>query len=297
MNRTASAHPLRETEQAGLTSVFASHTTSRAREVEVKWRWPITLALLSTVPSFYVELLHVSPTLFAVLSYLLAAGTMGGALLHVGLRSGNLRAHLRANSFDLLLCAGLVAAAMLPPSAASEAALWFRVVVGFFTMSRMFWAAHYVITRGGTLYRLIAALLVLLLCGLGFWWLEPTTPTFGDALWLAFTTAATVGYGDMVPTTPASKIFAVFVVFLGVGAITLVAAGIASAWIATEERHIEREILDDLHRQLRAVHAELASLRAALPAPAEDLPASARSDDARGPASQPPARPKRVHEP
>ena len=106
---------------------------------------------------------------------------------------------------------------------------------------------------------------MLVLCGLGFWWIEPTTPTFGDALWLAFTTAATVGYGDSVPTTPASKIFAVFVVFLGVGAITLVAAAIASAWIATEERHIEREILDDLHKQLGALRAELAALREALP--------------------------------
>ena len=27
-------------------------------------------------------------------------------------------------------------------------------MVGFFTLVRMFWAAHYVITRGGTLYRL-----------------------------------------------------------------------------------------------------------------------------------------------
>jgi len=152
-------------------------------------------------------------------------------------------------------------AAMLPPSSASQAALWFRVVVGFFTMSRMFWAAHYVVTRGGTLYRLIAALTVLLLCGLGFWWIEPTTPTFGEALWLAFTTAATVGYGDLVPTTPASRIFAVFVVFLGVGAITLVAAGIASAWIASEERSIEREVLDDLHKQMRLLHVELAALR------------------------------------
>jgi voltage-gated potassium channel len=265
MDSRASAKPLRTTEQAGLGSVFAAHTSHRARVVELKWRWPITLALLSTVPSFYVELLHESPPLFAVLSYLLAALTMAGALLHVGLRSGNLRAHLRANSFDLLLCAGLVAAALLPPSAASEAALWFRVVVGFFTMSRMAWAAHYVITRGSTLYRLVAALLVLLLCGLGFWWLEPTTPTFGDALWLAFTTAATVGYGDSVPTTAASRIFAVFVVFLGVGAITLVAAGIASAWIATEERSIEREILADLHKQIGALREELAALRQALP--------------------------------
>jgi voltage-gated potassium channel len=271
------------TEQAGLTSVFAADSSQRARAVELKWRWPITLALLSTVPSFYVELLHATPPLLAVLSYLLAAGTMAGALLHVGQRSGNLRAHLRANSFDLLLCAGLVAAAMLPPSSGSEAALWFRVVVGFFTMSRMFWAAHYVVSRGGTLYRLIAALLVLALCGLGFWWLEPTTPTFGDALWLAFTTAATVGYGDSVPTTPASKIFAVFVVFLGVGAITLVAAGIASAWIATEERSIEREILADLHAQLGALRAELAAVREAVvqaEAPARGARAAAASPSA-----------------
>jgi len=289
MTRIPSANPLRAPEQAGLSSVFASQTTARARAVDVKWRWPITLALLSTVPSFYVELLHESSPLFAVLSYLLAALTMGGALLHVGLRSGNLRAHLRANSFDLLLSAGLVAAALLPPSSASEPALWFRLVVGVFTMSRMFWAAHYVVTRGGTLYRLIAALLVLMLCGLGFWWLEPTTPTFGDALWLAFTTAATVGYGDLVPTTPASRIFAVGVVFLGVGAITLVAAGIASAWIATEERSIEREILADLHKQIGALREELAAMRTALAADDAAPATAARRNvsSSREPAAEP----------
>ena len=250
--------------QIGLTSRFATETRPQARRVDLLWRWPTMLALLSTVPSFYVELLKPSPPLIAVLSYVLAAAVMAAALLHVGWRSGNLKAHLRANGFDLVLCAGLLIAAALPPSAESEPALWLRLVVGFFTMARMFWAAHYVVTRGGTLYRLIAALLVLVLCGLGFWWIEPTTPTFGDALWLAFTTAATVGYGDSVPTTPASKIFAVFVVFLGVGAITLVAAAIASAWIATEDRHIEREILDDLHKQLGGVRAELAALREAV---------------------------------
>ena len=258
--------PLRNTPgQAGLTTVYASHTPAHAREVERRWRWPTMLVLLSTVPSFYEQLLESTAPLFAVLSYVLASLTMAAALLHVGWRSGHLMAHIRANFFDVLLCLGLLVAAALPPSAGSQAALWFRVVVGFFTMSRMFWAAHYLVTRGGTLYRLIAVLLVLLLCGLGFWWLEPTTPTFGDALWLAFTTAATVGYGDSVPTTPASKIFAVFVVFLGVGAITLVAAAIASAWIATEERTIEREILHDLHKQIGSLRAELAALREAVP--------------------------------
>ena len=128
-------------------------------------------------------------------------------------------------------------------------------------------AWHYLWSRplAAVLNLLLLSLGVLGLCGAGFWWLEPRTPTFGDGLWLAFTTAATVGYGDSVPTTPASKIFAVLVVFLGVGAITLVAASIASAWIAGEERQIEREILDDLHRQLTAMRQEMAVLRASLP--------------------------------
>jgi voltage-gated potassium channel len=260
----------------GFISRFAKETLPQARQVERLWRWPTMLALLCTVPSFYVELMQPSPPLIAVLTYVLAAAVMAAALLHTGWRSGDLKAHLRANSFDLALCAGLLVASALPPSASSTPALLLRLAVGFFTMARMFWAAHYVITRGGTLYRLCAALLVLLLCGLGFWWLEPTTPTLADGLWLAFTTAATVGYGDSVPTTPASKIFAVFVVFLGVGAITLVAAAIASAWIASEERDVEREILHDLRKQLASVHAEIAALRADIRSPGTPGEASER---------------------
>ena len=93
-----------------------------------------------------------------------------------------------------------------------------------------------------------------------------------------------------MPTTPASRIFAVGVVFLGVGAITLVAAGIASAWIATEERSIEREILTDLHKQLSALREELAALREALLAAAQTAAASPGAAPG-GDAGQPPAGP------
>jgi voltage-gated potassium channel len=86
----------------------------------------------------------------------------------------------------------------------------------------------------------------------------------------------------LTPTTPASRIFAVGVVFLGVGAITLVAAGIASAWIATEERTIEREILSDLHKQLGALREELAALRETMAADGASQAAAAR------PAAAPP---------
>jgi voltage-gated potassium channel len=77
------------------------------------------------------------------------------------------------------------------------------------------------------------------------------------------------------------------VVFLGVGAITLVAAGIASAWIATEERTIEREILSDLHKQIAALRAEIAALREAMPADNAPPSAAGRPARSREPAEEP----------
>jgi voltage-gated potassium channel len=142
-------------------------------------------------------------------------------------------------------------------------------VVSLLALVRMLWALQHLVTRGGVTYLLLLSLGVVGLCGVGFWWLEPTVATLPDGLWLAFTTAATVGYGDVVPTTLASKIFAVFVVLLGFGVLTMVTAAIATTWIETEERRIEREILHDLRQQLGTVRAELAALRAEIRAEAQ----------------------------
>ena len=137
-------------------------------------------------------------------------------------------------------------------------------------LMRMVWGLQHLITRGGLAYLMLLAMAMLGLCGVGFWWLEPSVHSLGDGLWLAFTTAATVGYGDVVPTTPASRIFAVFVVLLGFGMLSTVTAAIAAMWVETEERRIEREILRDLRSEIDRLRGELAALRgevtASLPA-------------------------------
>jgi voltage-gated potassium channel len=165
-----------------------------------------------------------------------------------------------------LLVAGLLASAALPPSSDSSAALGLRLLVALATLARMTWMLRHLVTQGSVAYLLALALALLGLCGLGFWWLEPGAETLADGLWLAFTTAATVGYGDIVPTTPASKIFSVFVVLLGYGVLSVVTASIAAIWVETEERRIEREILRNLHRELQALRAEVSALRVALKA-------------------------------
>ena len=244
----------------------------RGRTIEQRWRWPTVLALALTVPAFYVELLRAAPQALATLAYALSALTLAAALLHTGWRSQRLAQHLAANPLDLALVAGLLLAAVLPPSSTSAGALSLRLVVAFMTLLRMVWSLQHLLTRGGLGYMLLSSALILGLCGVGFWWLEPRAETLGDGLWLAFTTAATVGYGDIVPSTPASKIFSVFVVMLGFGVLSLVTAAIATRWIETEERIIEREILRDMHRQMDALHHEIVALRHELVQVRETVP-------------------------
>lgn len=233
----------------------------RARLIEHRWRWPGVLAIATTIPAFYVELLRVVPPLLSALAYAGAAAVIALALAHTAWHSGKPRQHLGGNALDLILVMGMFGAALAPPSSVSNPALVLRLAVAFLSLVHLVWSMQHLITRGGLAWMVLISVLVLGLCGVGFWWLEPRTATLADALWLAFTTAATVGFGDIYPTTPASKIFSVFVVLFGYGVLSLVTAAIATHWVETEERLIEREILRDMHRQMDELRREIAQLR------------------------------------
>ena len=116
---------------------------------------------------------------------------------------------------------------------------------------------RHLITRRGLTYSLALCLLILGVGGLGFWLVEPDVHSFSDGLWLAFTTAATVGYGDLVPTTMLSRGFAVVVVLLGLAVLSLVTASVAAMLVENEERQMEGDLL----HELSALRAEVQNLR------------------------------------
>ncbi len=117
-------------------------------------------------------------------------------------------------------------------------------------------------------YSLLLAVAILGLGGVGFWLIDPRIETLTDGLWLAFTTAATVGYGDHVPSTLGSKLFSVGVVLLGLAVLSLVTASLSALLlqreVQAEERQIERDLLREIHRlqqQVQALHQEVQALR------------------------------------
>jgi voltage-gated potassium channel len=114
--------------------------------------------------------------------------------------------------------------------------------------------------RRGLWYSLALCLVILLIGGVGFWALEPGIDTFQDGLWLAFTTAATVGYGDTVPQTLAGRSFAVMVVLLGLAVLSLVTASLAALFVERDVEADERQIEVDLLREIRALRHQVNAL-------------------------------------
>lgn len=221
------------------------------------------VALLGTIPAFYLAMLS-SQRIVAVILYLAAFMASAFATWTDAVAAHKHPASSRdrhgQRQLGMLLSMSLLLSAVLPQGDQPDL-LILRLGTAALVILRWGEAILPSSWRGGLPHLLGLGIGVLSLCGLGFWWLEPRVHTFGDGLWLAFTTAATVGYGDIVPSTPASKIFAVFVVLTGFAVLSLVTASIAAVWVQTEERKIEHEILRDLHRELRGLRDEVAAMR------------------------------------
>ncbi|MFM0502709.1 potassium channel family protein [Paraburkholderia caffeinilytica] len=226
------------------------------------WRWLQWIlfgSCLLAIPAFYLELAVDSPMLHQMgrLLYVCMATGFATPLAWMAHLSRKPRRFLMRNRYDVLIAAGAgasVAWGVMPWSSLEwvlrilfMGLVAARVVVslrGFFSPNRLF-------------LLLATAAALLASAGAGFYWLEPGVHTYAEGVWLAFESSATVGYGDMAPTTPASRVFAAFVVLLGYGLLSLVFASIAAIFVEQEERLLRRE----MHRDIKTLQAEIASLR------------------------------------
>ncbi|HTS54211.1 MAG TPA: ion channel [Burkholderiales bacterium] len=109
---------------------------------------------------------------------------------------------------------------------------------------------------GGLPYVFGLAMVAFLAAGAGFYWLEPTVHSYAEGLWLAFVTGATVGYGDIVPTNTAARLFAVLIVLVGLTMFSLVTASLAAFFVGEDEKLLRRQT----HRDIQHVKQDMARL-------------------------------------
>jgi len=99
---------------------------------------------------------------------------------------------------------------------------------------------------------------------------ESSINTPEEALWWAFVTVTTVGYGDFYPVTSLGRIVAVMLMVSGVGLFGSFAAYIGSLFVAdkseedSREQQADREVMNRLLAQVENLTREVQSLRAQL---------------------------------
>jgi voltage-gated potassium channel len=86
--------------------------------------------------------------------------------------------------------------------------------------------------------------------------------TVGDALWWGIVTLTTVGYGDIVPKTPAGRFCGVAIMITGIAVLGILAGSLSSLF--NLEPIPEDKPADDGAAAERSVPAELAMLQAQL---------------------------------
>ncbi|WP_342768382.1 ion transporter [Kushneria sinocarnis] len=100
----------------------------------------------------------------------------------------------------------------------------------------------------------------------------PQSPieTAGDALWWAFVTITTVGYGDYYPVTTAGRVIAVFLMIAGVGLFGSFAAYVSSLYVSEEsedddrQHRASREMIRHLNHRVEELTEEVRGLRSEL---------------------------------
>lgn len=101
---------------------------------------------------------------------------------------------------------------------------------------------------------------------------EKDFPTFGDGVWWAIVTLATVGYGDIVPTTMTGRIVGSGLILFGITFLSFLTAIVTSLFVSTEQEErgaAERADRDEDQAETRALLLQLDRRLAAIEAKLE----------------------------
>jgi voltage-gated potassium channel len=259
-----------------------------AHHWQARLHWLMVAIALMSVPAYLLATAELNPVwheVSSVLDFVIVVAFAAELVWMMHVSSHPWR-YFFENWLNVVIIAGAAAAAF---GAATE---WIAVVramraaVALLVVLRAAAEFRFLFTRKGAPMLLGLAFLTMLALGALFFWLDPAIKTFWDGLWLAFITGATVGYGDVVPTTAGTRILAVLTVLIGVALMTLFTANVVTFFIGGEETRNRESLQHDivrlraqieklldaeelritleLHREIRALRGDLAEVRGEL---------------------------------
>lgn len=253
------------------------HDHQEAYVWEQRLHWVMVAIALLAIPAFYLEMQRSSDPLHSFgweldLFIFLAFSLETVWMLHVCRQKW---LYLRYNWLNVLIILASGLSLVGVPGEWLPLVRTLRIAYVALAVARMVASMRLLLSARAVPYAFVLGIVTMLVAGAGFYWLEPTIHSFGEGLWLAFITGATVGYGDFVPTTTAARFFAVIMVVVGFTVFSLVTASISAFFVGEDEKKTRRE----MHHEMQELRREIAELRALLHAQVQEQSGSQKDKD------------------
>jgi len=238
------------------------HDSPRAYVWERRLHWVMVVVALLALPAFYLEALQSSAPLQHIgweldMLIFLAFSLETAWMLYL---CYDKLAYLKYNWLNALIIGASGLGLIGLPSEWLPLVRLLRVAYVALVVARLLASVRTLLSTNAIPYAFILGIVTLTAAGAGFYSLEPTIHSFGEGLWLAFITGATVGYGDFVPTIAATRIIAVIMVFVGFAVFSLVTASISALFVGEDEKRLRRE----MHHNIEELRREIAEMRTEL---------------------------------
>ena len=270
----------------------------RAHLWQQRLHWAMVIVALMGVPAYLLDSAQQSELSHRIAGFLdlfILVAFAAELVWMLCISSFPLR-YLLENWLNVVIIAGAAAAVLGSDTGWVAIVRGMRVAIAVLVVVRTAAEFHILFTRRGAPLLVGAGVITMLFSGAVFYWLDPNIESYGDGLWLAFITGTTVGYGDLVPSTGATRMFAAVIVLAGGALIALFTANIVAFFIGRDDTRLREDLHHDiielrkenarllaaeewrlsleLDVQLKGLHDEVAALRRDLSALHANLPAT-----------------------
>ena len=214
----------------------------RAARAQQLFEWPIVVAALLVIPAIVIEQSSLGEpwdTVATVINWVTWLVFLAELVVMLILVSDR-RLYVRKNLWDVALV--VLTPPILPPGLQALRALRILRVLRLERVARF---GRRAFSLNGLRYAALIALLAALGGGAAFEALESQQhpkPGFFDGIWWSVSTMTTVGYGDVIPHTTASRMLAMALMLTGIGFVALLTGAIAERFLSPEVREVQEEL-------------------------------------------------------
>lgn len=239
---------------AGLAGVDAAE-----REVARRWaqrlEWPMLLIALWIPVQWYLEEIQVLSFMESRIADVIVWSAFVFETVLLSSLVQYKKHYLLHNWMNLaIICAGVFIIWGYEPVLAFLRALRLILVIGI--LLRISRTLSHVLSQNNLGNTLAFALFVVVMSGIIMWRIDPAVHSAWEGIWWALVTVSTVGYGDVVPVSEGGRMFATFLIMLGIVTLAILTANISAYLIkfGNGERN------DKLHEQLNEISARLEAI-------------------------------------